>query len=57
MLRTKQKAMSEYHFESNESIEASLAIWPDPSDNDEAPHPSACPAELMPLCAGFHNES
>ena len=35
--------LNQYHFESNESIEASLVIWPDPSDDEAAPQfPSAC---------------
>ena len=58
MLSTKSKVLNPYHFESNESIEASLVIWPDPSDDDAVPQfPSACLAEPSPMCEGFHDES
>ena len=58
MLRIKIKILNQYHFESNESIEASLVIWPDPSDDEAAPQfPSACLSEPSPMCEGFHDES
>lgn len=50
-----KKWLRQYHFESKESIEASLVI--DPSD-DEAPlFPSFIFAEISPMCEGFHEES
>jgi hypothetical protein len=53
----KAKALRLYHFESNESIEASLVIWADPSDDDAAPEfTSACLAEPSPMCERFHDE-
>lgn len=49
---------SAYHFESKESIEASLVMWPVPSKDDVAP--SGCleeAAEPSPMWEGLHDES
>lgn len=51
------KVFNIYHFESKESIEASLVIL-DASDDDEAPPcPSLSLTEPSPICEGFHEES
>jgi hypothetical protein len=44
-----------YHFESKESIEASLVMWPVPSADDVAP--SGCLAEPSPMWEGLHDDS
>lgn len=48
-----------YHFESNESIEASLVMLPADSEEDVAPFPSfgSFPRPSPPMCDGFHEES
>ena len=52
---TKLKMSNQYHFESKESIEASLVTEPGASEDDVAPlFPSFGLAEPSPMCAGFH---
>lgn len=52
-----QEKVSTYHFESKESIEASLVMWLDPSE-DVAPSGCLTEAEWQsPMWEGLHDES
>lgn len=46
-----------YHFESKESIDASLVMLPASEEEAEPPFPSFVFAVPSPTCDGFHEES
>lgn len=50
----KLKMSNQYHFESKESIEASLVTEPGPSEDVAPLFPSFGLAEPSPICVGFH---
>lgn len=56
-----QKTIGTYHFESNESIEASLLMLPESDAEEAATAAAAFPSFVFtapsPTCEGFHEES
>lgn len=59
--RKNQKTIGTYHFESNESIEASLLMLPESDAEEAATAAAAFPSFVFtapsPTCEGFHEES
>lgn len=52
--KRKKTSLGTYHFESNESIEASLLMLPVSDAEAAAPFPSFVFAEPSPTWVGFH---
>lgn len=52
-----RKILFTHHFESNESIEASLVMLTASEADAAAPCPSLVLVEPSPTCDGFHEES